>query len=202
MWSAPVAAETFAISGGTVALGDGSQPIRDGMVIVRDGRILAAGDIRMKLPAGTQVIDATGKWVTPGIVAGFSRLGLADVDLSAEGADDTTADGPIQRGCRRVHCDQSARHHGRRKPRRRRHSRDRRAASRQEHFRRAGHGDRYRGRHAADHGGPEVPVRRAWPDGSAEGRGLARFFTSVLSQRATRSRGAGSLFSAHSGRAT
>ncbi len=95
MWAAPVAAETFAISGGTVALGDGSQPIRDGMVIVRDGRIVAAGDIRMKLPAGTQVIDATGKWVTPGIVAGFSRLGLADVDLSAEGADDTTADGPF-----------------------------------------------------------------------------------------------------------
>ena len=41
------------------------------------------GDVRLKLPAGTQVIDATGKWVTPGIVAGFSRLGLAEVDLSA-----------------------------------------------------------------------------------------------------------------------
>ena len=49
----------------------------------------------MKLPAGTQVIDATGKWVTPGIVAGFSRLGLAEVDLSAEGSDDTTANGPF-----------------------------------------------------------------------------------------------------------
>jgi imidazolonepropionase-like amidohydrolase len=49
----------------------------------------------MKLPADTQVIDATGKWVTPGIVAGFSRLGLAEVDLSAEGADDTTANGPF-----------------------------------------------------------------------------------------------------------
>jgi imidazolonepropionase-like amidohydrolase len=93
--AAPAAAQTFAISGGTVALGDGSAPIRDGMVVVRDGRIVAAGDIRMKLPAGTQVIDATGKWVTPGIVAGFSRLGLADVDLSAEGADDTSSDGPF-----------------------------------------------------------------------------------------------------------
>jgi imidazolonepropionase-like amidohydrolase len=65
------------------------------MVIVRDGRIVAAGDVRMKLPPGTQVIDATGKWVTPGIVAGFSRLGLADVNLSAEGADDTGNDGPF-----------------------------------------------------------------------------------------------------------
>jgi imidazolonepropionase-like amidohydrolase len=93
--ASPVAAETFVISGGTVALGDGSQPIPNGQVVIRDGRIVAAGDIRMKLPAGTQVIDATGKWVTPGIVAGFSRLGLAEVDLSAEGSDDTTANGPF-----------------------------------------------------------------------------------------------------------
>jgi imidazolonepropionase-like amidohydrolase len=93
--AAPVTAQTFAISGGTVALGDGSQPIPNGMVIVRDGRIVAAGDIRMKLPAGTQVIDATGKWVTPGIVGGFSRLGLAEVDLSADGSDDTKSNGPF-----------------------------------------------------------------------------------------------------------
>jgi imidazolonepropionase-like amidohydrolase len=93
--AAPAGAQTFAVVGGTVALGDGSQPIPNGMVIVRDGRIVAAGDVRMKLPASTQVIDATGKWVTPGIVAGFSRLGLADVDLSADGADDTAANGPF-----------------------------------------------------------------------------------------------------------
>jgi imidazolonepropionase-like amidohydrolase len=105
--AAPVAAQTFAISGGTVALGDGSEPIRGGMVVVRDGRVVAAGDVRMKLPAGTQVIDATGKWVTPGIVAGFSRLGLADVDLgtsaedgggasdTAGSADDTSQTGPF-----------------------------------------------------------------------------------------------------------
>lgn len=105
--AAPAGAETFAIVGGTVALGDGSQPIPNGVVIVRDGKIVAAGDVRMKMPAGTQVIDATGKWVTPGIVAGFSRLGLAEVDLTAEAedgggksdtsgsADDTTSEGPF-----------------------------------------------------------------------------------------------------------
>jgi len=105
--AAPVFAQTFAISGGTVALGDGSQPIPNGMVVVKDGRIVAAGDVRMKLPAGTRVIDARGKWVTPGIVAGFSRLGLAEVDLTASAedgggrtdtsgaADDTTSNGPF-----------------------------------------------------------------------------------------------------------
>ena len=90
--AAPAGAQTFAIVGGTVALGDGSQPIQNGMVVVRDGRIVAAGDIRMKLPADTQVIDATGKWVTPGIVAGFSRLGLTDVSGGADGANDESAD--------------------------------------------------------------------------------------------------------------
>jgi imidazolonepropionase-like amidohydrolase len=103
----PAAADTFAITGGTVALGDGSQPIANGVVVVRDGRIIGAGDMRMKLPPGTRVIDATGKWVTPGIVAGFSRLGLAEVDLigskedgggksdTSGSADDTTSDGPF-----------------------------------------------------------------------------------------------------------
>ena len=91
----PAGAQTFAITGGTVALGDGSAPIQNGMVVVRDGKIVAAGDVRMKLPADTEVIDATGKWVTPGIVAGFSGLGLADVGFGAEGAADTKNEGPF-----------------------------------------------------------------------------------------------------------
>ncbi|HEY4070429.1 MAG TPA: amidohydrolase family protein [Sphingomicrobium sp.] len=91
----PAGAQTFAIVGGTVALGDGSEPIPNGMVVVQDGKIIAAGDVRMKLPADTQVIDATGKWVTPGIVAGFSGLGLADVGFGAEGASDVKNEGPF-----------------------------------------------------------------------------------------------------------
>ena len=91
----PAGAQTFAISGGTVALGDGSEPIPNGMVVVRDGKIVAAGDVRMKLPDGTQVTDATGKWVTPGIVAGFSGLGLSNAGFGAEGGADTKNEGPF-----------------------------------------------------------------------------------------------------------
>jgi imidazolonepropionase-like amidohydrolase len=87
-------AQTFAIVNGVVAKGDGSDPSRGGTVVVRNGRIVAAGP-GVRVPAGAQIIDATGKWVTPGIVAGFSRLGLADVDLSADGADDTANNGPF-----------------------------------------------------------------------------------------------------------
>ena len=89
----PLAAQTIAITGGTVALGDGSEPIEGGTVVIRNGRIVAAGLSR--IPEGATVIDARGKWVTPGIVAGFSRLGLAEVDLSAEGSEDLSANGPF-----------------------------------------------------------------------------------------------------------
>ena len=76
--SSPAAAETIAITGGTVAIGDGSAPIEGGTVIVRDGRIVAAGQ-GVSVPADARRIDATGRWVTPGIVAGFTRVGLVEV---------------------------------------------------------------------------------------------------------------------------
>jgi imidazolonepropionase-like amidohydrolase len=92
--AAPAAAETIAITNGIVAKGDGSEPIQGGTVLIRNGRIVAAG-AGVRIPAEAQVIDATGKWVTPGIVGGFSRLGLSEVDLSADGSDDTSANGPF-----------------------------------------------------------------------------------------------------------
>ena len=70
--SASAAAQTVAITGGTIATGDGGEPVA-GTVVIRNGRILAAGP-GAAIPAGATVIDATGKWVTPGIVAGFPGL--------------------------------------------------------------------------------------------------------------------------------
>lgn len=75
----PAAAETIAITGGRVVIGDGSAPIDGGTVVIRDGRVVAAG-AGVAVPAGATVVDARGKWVTPGIVAGFSRIGLVEVD--------------------------------------------------------------------------------------------------------------------------
>ncbi|HET6943408.1 MAG TPA: amidohydrolase family protein [Sphingomicrobium sp.] len=92
--AAPVAAQTIAITGGTVALGDGSEPIPGGTVVIRNGRIVAAG-VNVGIPQGAEMIDARGKWVTPGIVAGFSRLGLSEVDLSGGLTDDKAESGPF-----------------------------------------------------------------------------------------------------------
>lgn len=78
-FSAPVSAETIAITGGRVIIGDGSAPIDGGTVVIRDGNVVAAG-VGVAVPAGARTIDASGKWVTPGVFAGFTRLGLAEVD--------------------------------------------------------------------------------------------------------------------------
>jgi imidazolonepropionase-like amidohydrolase len=78
-FATPVTAETIAITGGRVVVGDGSAPIEGGTVVMRDGKIVAAG-ARVTIPAGARQIDATGKWVTPGVFAGFTRLGLSEVD--------------------------------------------------------------------------------------------------------------------------
>jgi imidazolonepropionase-like amidohydrolase len=87
----PAAAQTIAITGGKVVIGDGSAPIEDATVLIVAGRIVAAGRA-VVIPAGAERIDAQGKWVTPGIVAGFSRLGLVGVD-AVDASNDTAAAG-------------------------------------------------------------------------------------------------------------
>ena len=76
--AAPLAAQTTAITGGKVVIGDGSAPIDGGTVLIRNDRVVAAG-ANIAIPADARRIDATGKWVTPGLFAGFSRIGLVEV---------------------------------------------------------------------------------------------------------------------------
>ncbi|MBA3677302.1 MAG: amidohydrolase family protein [Sphingosinicella sp.] len=88
--AAPAAAQTVAITNGRVAIGDGSPLIQNGTVLIRNGRVVAAGS-NVAIPADAQRIDAQGRWVTPGIIAGLTQLGLAEV--GAIGLDnDTGAD--------------------------------------------------------------------------------------------------------------
>ncbi|MGC1468519.1 MAG: amidohydrolase family protein [Sphingorhabdus sp.] len=84
--ASPAWAETIAITGGKLVIGDGSAPIEGGTVVVRDGTVVAAG-AGVSIPAGARTVDASGKWVTPGVFAGFSRLGLSEVD-AVDGTND------------------------------------------------------------------------------------------------------------------
>lgn len=91
--SAPALPQTIAITGGKVAIGDGSAPIENGTVIIANGKIAAAG-ANVAIPPEAQRVDASGKWVTPGLVAGFSRVGLIEVE-SVESTNDAAARSPF-----------------------------------------------------------------------------------------------------------
>ena len=72
-------AATIAITGGTVLTAVGETSIANGTVIIRDGRITAVG-AGLVVPAGATVIDATGKFVTPGLITAMSTLGIVEVE--------------------------------------------------------------------------------------------------------------------------
>ncbi|WP_022671992.1 amidohydrolase family protein [Novosphingopyxis baekryungensis] len=87
--AAPLAAQTYAITGAKLITGDGSAPIENGTIVIQNGKVVAAGS-SVAVPAGAERIDAGGKYVTPGIFAGFSRVGLVEVD-AVSGTNDTQA---------------------------------------------------------------------------------------------------------------
>jgi imidazolonepropionase-like amidohydrolase len=62
------------IQDATVLTGDGGR-IEEGEVLMRDGKIVAIGP-SIAAPEGAVVIDASGKWVTPGIIDNHSHLGV------------------------------------------------------------------------------------------------------------------------------
>lgn len=95
--STPALAQSVAITGGTVVVGDGSAPIERGTVVIRDGRVVAAGP-NVAIPADAERIDASGQWVTPGLVAGFSRIGLIEVDAVDDTNDSSAGRAPFSAG--------------------------------------------------------------------------------------------------------
>lgn len=71
-----------ALLGATLIDGTGAAPVRDAVVIVRNGRIDCAGSRQQcEVPQNITVVDAKGKWITPGLIDAhvhFSQTGWAD----------------------------------------------------------------------------------------------------------------------------
>lgn len=65
----PDGASTVVVSGGTLIDGTGREPLPGAMIVIRDGRIaeVTVGGIP-GLRAGTESIDARGKWIVPGLI--------------------------------------------------------------------------------------------------------------------------------------
>ena len=70
-------AQTIAITGGTVYPVSGPK-IENATVLIRDGKIAAVG-ANVAVPAGATRIDASGKWVTPGLIDGAGQMGLREI---------------------------------------------------------------------------------------------------------------------------
>ncbi|MDP3740109.1 MAG: amidohydrolase family protein [Hyphomonadaceae bacterium] len=87
--AAPAAhAQAVAITGGKVVTNTGAGIIENGTVVINNGRVVSVSTAQP--PANAKVIDARGKWVTPGLFAAFSRAGLSEIDAE-DSADDVSA---------------------------------------------------------------------------------------------------------------
>jgi len=71
----PYPSDVVLIAGATILTGAGEQ-IDDGSILMQDGKIMAVGAAgNVETPDGARVIDAEGKWVTPGIIDVHAHLG-------------------------------------------------------------------------------------------------------------------------------
>ena len=60
---------TLVIQGGTLIDGNGGAPVANSVIVITGNRITAVGRAgQVQVPAGAQVINAAGKWITPGLI--------------------------------------------------------------------------------------------------------------------------------------
>jgi imidazolonepropionase-like amidohydrolase len=75
-------AQDMLIKDAKVVTNSASGIIENGDVLIRGGKIVDIG-ANLTAPSGVDTMDGTGKWVTPGLFAPFSQLGLVEVSLEA-----------------------------------------------------------------------------------------------------------------------
>ena len=70
----PLASEVTFIDNATILLGNGEK-LEEAGLLMKDGKIAGVGK-RLDAPRGATIIDASGKYVTPGIIDTHSHLGV------------------------------------------------------------------------------------------------------------------------------
>ena len=103
LMSEAISAQTIAITGGKVFPVSGP-PIENGTVIITNGKIVAVG-ASVTVPQNARRIDATGKWVTPGLINSSTQLGVVEIgqvsdtrDMQARGKDNIAASFTVWEG--------------------------------------------------------------------------------------------------------
>jgi imidazolonepropionase-like amidohydrolase len=79
-------AQNIAITNAKVWTGTDAGTLENANIYISNGEISGLG-VNFAPPSGTELIDAEGNWVTPGIFSAFSRTGIVEV-----GAEDSTND--------------------------------------------------------------------------------------------------------------
>ena len=87
-----LAQERIAITGGRIITNNGA-PIEGGTVLLNDGVVIGVSP-GVSVPAGFTQVDATGKWVTPGVIAGISQIGTAEIGGNASSNDQSARRSP------------------------------------------------------------------------------------------------------------
>ncbi|WP_300542384.1 amidohydrolase family protein [Maricaulis sp.] len=92
--AAPAAAQTYAVTNGRVVTNTDSGILENATVVIRDGDIVAVGT-GADVPSDATVIDAQGGWITPGLFAPYSQLGLIEVALEGSTTDHSAGESPF-----------------------------------------------------------------------------------------------------------
>ena len=95
-YRAPEQGAAILIRNATVLTGTGVR-IDGGDVLLTDGRITAVGQ-QLQAPAGAQVIDASSRWVTPGLIDVHSHLGVYPTPQLRAHSDGNEATDPVTAG--------------------------------------------------------------------------------------------------------
>ena len=82
-WASNARADTLAIVGGKVHTVGPQGTFERATILIDDGRILAVGS-NVEVPDGVEIIDASGKVITPGLYSAMGQIGLGEVGLSAD----------------------------------------------------------------------------------------------------------------------
>lgn len=77
LFSIPAIAQTIAINGGKVVTNSDTGILENTNIFIENGRVLSFS--KDEVLSGDTVIDASSAWVTPGIFAAVSNLGLVEV---------------------------------------------------------------------------------------------------------------------------
>ena len=83
----------LAIKGGKIFT-MGSQVINDGVIIIENNRIIEVGN-NIQIPPEAEIIDATGKIITPGLFDSYDQIGLEEIGMVRATVDTEEKSSPV-----------------------------------------------------------------------------------------------------------